>query len=408
MTEISAIDVNRALKPNGATYNAVKIQINDPKTCIPNKSNNINDNGTYNGVAIEVNRPSVENCEHNNHRHHHCYEYPCAECAMTADFAPIHPISVPKLPVYPIAYQSTSFVATLPEMEDVIVDEESTVNEEQVVDEPEEEIIVYEEVSVPEPNLVQVEDQKLEKQDISFNGLNFKADATKQPIEIVPPVEIMPDVDIPKVLDNLSNQNFDIQAKQMEEIARVSMEDPQKAVPYIVTEVFSELINIVEKDTSELAPPTEKQIELRQQIIINEIVKAEAKEKNEAEPTSLPYEISEADIAEASNISPLEQAERNKEYALYTMAILSKVYADEIERHTGNIVPLTELPGISSVVDSLKSNQNSSIKISAIDALRYIYRPEYKEELNTIMNIAANDSNPYVARNAAIALESMN
>ena len=48
----------------------------------------------------------------------------------------------------------------------------------------------------------------------------------------------------------------------MEDIARASMEDPQKAVPYIVTEVFAELINIVNKDSSKLTPPSEKQIEI--------------------------------------------------------------------------------------------------------------------------------------------------
>ena len=42
----------------------------------------------------------------------------------------------------------------------------------------------------------------------------------------------------------------------------------------------------------------------------------------------VPHQLSEADIALANKVTPLEQAERNKEYALFTMAILQKTYGD--------------------------------------------------------------------------------
>ena len=90
------------------------------------------------------------------------------------------------------------------------------------------------------------------------------------------------------------------------------------------------------------------------------------------------------------------------------MAILSKVYTDEVQKQTGNIVPLTDLPGVSSIVDTLRHSSNSGVKVAAIDALRYINRPEYKEELSAVLALAADDTNPYVAQNAAVALESMN
>ena len=55
MTAISSINAN------SANYNAVKIQVNDPKTIIPEnfKKNNA-DNSIYNAINIEVNRPVVE------------------------------------------------------------------------------------------------------------------------------------------------------------------------------------------------------------------------------------------------------------------------------------------------------------------------------------------------------------
>ena len=398
MTKVPAI--NSTINFKAATYNAVKIQVNEPKTNVSeNFQSNPLDNGIYNAVSIEVNNPSVETNKEQKHNHA-IYDYPCAECMVTSDFAQIHPITVPALTL-PVAYQTSDFVIEETSVE-AKNEPESTVIAEEIETETQEN-------SVPEPNVVDVEEQNTEITDVNFQGLNFKANEAKHTIEIVPPEDIKPLVDIPEVISNLSDTNFDVQAKQMEEIAKVSMEDPQKAVPYIVTEVFSELINIVQKDTSSLVPPTERQIELRQQIIINELVKEEAKNNNQ-DPTKveLPHKLSDADIKEASELSSMEQAERNKEYALYTMAILSKVYTDEVHRHTGNVVPLTDMPGVSAIVDTLKNDANSSVKIAAIDALRYINRPEYKEEISAVLELSANDQNPYVARTAAVALEHLN
>ena len=69
MTHIPTLDANRGINTKAATYNAVKIQINEPKTNIPEGfKNSPEDNGTYNAVAIEVNRPTVEAGKN---KHHH-------------------------------------------------------------------------------------------------------------------------------------------------------------------------------------------------------------------------------------------------------------------------------------------------------------------------------------------------
>ena len=73
MTNVPAIDVNRAINSKAATYNAVKIQVNEPATNIPEGYvSNPNDNNIYNAVSIEVNKPSVnagQKCEYKNHHH---------------------------------------------------------------------------------------------------------------------------------------------------------------------------------------------------------------------------------------------------------------------------------------------------------------------------------------------------
>lgn len=413
MTHIPTLDANRGINSKAATYNAVKIQVNDPRTNIPEGfKSSPEDDGTYNAVAIEVNRPTVETGT--KHHHHSIYDYPCAECAVTSDMAPIHPVNIPNLPVFPVAYQTTNFInnRTLINAEvEVENKDEAKQIKKDLNKTPEAELVIIEEeiIAVPEPNVTTTDAEKKDANNISFNGISFKANENKQTIEIVPPVEIKPDVEIPEVISKLSNSDFDIQAQQMENIARVSMQDPQKAVPYIVTEVFNELTNVVKKDTAELTPPSEKQIELRQQIIVNEIVKEQARSKQQNPDTiELPYQLTEKDIKTASTLSSMEQAERNKEYALYTMAILAKVYGDEVQRHTGNVVPLTDMPGVSTIVDTLRNDANAGVKIAAIDALSYLNKPEYKDEINSVLDLATKDANPLVARNAAITLDYLN
>lgn len=363
----------------GANYNAVKIKINNPKTSIPEGfQGSTNDLNNYNAVNVEVNKPVVEV------RKDSVYDYPEAKEVVTYDMAGIRPVTLP------IAYQTN------------LINNRTFINAEfEEADDDIDDVEEKKDIKVPEPNITTTEAQK----GLPAEGVSFQA-APKE-IEIVPPEEIKPDVDVAQVVANLSDKDFDVQAKQIEEIAKASLEDPQKAVPYIVTEIFTGLINITKKDTDDLTPPSQTQIENRKKIIINEIIKEQAKAEGKENP-ELPYTLSDKEIAEATTLSPLEQAERNKEYALYTMAILAKVYTDEVERHTGNVIPLTDLPGVSAMVDTLRYSKNSGVKIAAIDALRYIERPEYKDELDSVFKLVMNDESPYVARAALEAIENQN
>lgn len=412
MTQVSGVDIYKKVPAN---YNAVKIQINNPTTSIPEGFKPMEgDNGIYNAVNIEVNKPTVDVKKNSS-----IYNYP-----ENNEIIPFEHVIMPNLelprPTYTPMYQtfinnktlvSAEIELEMPEKVTLKNDAEGVKNTEikaedkktsQIADKT---TYTKKYVSVPEPNFVEIAEAK-NIQDIkepAIQPLSFKGNTNK--VEIVPPEEILPEVDVAKVISNLSNDDFDVQALQMEEIARISMEDSEKAIPYIVTEIFTELINIVEKDTTELTPPSEKQIDIRKKIIINEIVKEQATaDGQDIEKIGLPYQLSEGDIKLATTLTDLEQAERNKEYSLYTMAILSKVYADNVEKQTGNIVPLTELPGVSSLVNTLRHSDNSGVKIAAIDALRYIHRPEYNDEIKSVLALAAQDKDPYAARNAAITL----
>ena len=55
----------------------------------------------------------------------------------------------------------------------------------------------------------------------------------------------------------------------------------------------------------------------------------------------------------------------------------------------------------------MKSSQNPDVKATAIDALMYIYRKEYAEEIKEIISIVANEENPAVAKRAQSALNAI-
>lgn len=229
-----------------------------------------------------------------------------------------------------------------------------------------------------------------------------------KPVDEKPAEAPKQEVNIDQVVANLSDPDFDKQALQMDEIAKKGMTNEADATPYVQEDVFNKLIDIIDYDSSKLDGPTQEQLELRAKLAENDAVAEQAKNEGKDPSTvALPHQLTDDQIALATKITPLEQAERNKEYALFTMAILQKTYGDEIEKRSGNVVPLTDLPAAAQVVSELKENPNPAIRTAAIDSLRYIKRPEYKEDLSKLFTIAKSDADETVALAADEALKSL-
>lgn len=349
-------------------YNGVKIKVDSPKVNIANASGKVPDLRNYSAVDIEVGNPelNIYNAEPKPHQY--------AQEPYVRPYLPQSPV-----PIVPVAYINRTIVSAefdIPEAK---------------ISEPEEPVDI-----VHVPNYTTTEAEKT----LTFHG------APK--VEVVPAANIVPEGDIAEVIANLRSNDYDVQALQMEEITLHAMTDKEKAIPYILTDVFSSLVDIVKADTSDLTPPDEKKNEIRKKIIINEVVKDQAIAAGQ-DPASveLPFDLSDAEIKEASALTTMEMAERNKEYGIFTMASLAKIYIDEVEKATGNVVPLTDIPGVSVFVDTLRYSENGGVKIAALDGLRYLSRSEYNEELKAIFLLCATDENPYVASHALMALESL-
>lgn len=251
-------------------------------------------------------------------------------------------------------------------------------------------------VEVPAPQIVQAAPQVVQQ---NFNApqpapVVTQPQTTEAPkeakvVEMVPPAPLAPQVDLNAFVAKLSNPDYEVQAAAMEEIANMVKDDPQKATELLDVKVMDNLTNIVKNDTSALAGPTPEQLAARQ--------------KKDANQALTPEEQKLADAPSA-----YEAAERNKSYAMYTLAILQKLYGDEVEKLTNTTVPLTELPGAVTIVEQLKNNPNPMVRTSAVEALSYIQTPAYKNDLSTIFNIAKNNVDPNVQEAAKAALEKLN
>ena len=245
---------------------------------------------------------------------------------------------------------------------------------------------------IPAPQNVAPEAvQAAPQQVIQQQNINTPAPVvTQQPaatpkVEVEQPVPMAPQVDLNSFIAKLSNPDYEVQANAMEEIANMVKDEPQKATELLDEKVVNALNTIVNTDSSKLAGPTAEQITAREKL-----------KKGE--------KLSEAEQKLATTITPMEQAERNKSYAMFTSSIMQKLYGDEVAKLTGSTVPLTELPGAVTIVDQLKNNPNPMVRTSAIEALSYIQKPEYKQDLTTVFNIAKNDQDKDVQAAAAAAL----
>ena len=131
--------------------------------------------------------------------------------------------------------------------------------------------------------------------------------------------------------------------------------------------------------------PTPEQLELRQKLLAKENLTDEQK-------------------AEATKISEMEVAERNKQFSLYTVAILQKLLNDEVKKVQGTGVKMEDLPMINDVVKVAKSDPNPILRGSALASLLHLATPEYKKELEIVFKQSLKDSDPNVQ---AVAQESL-
>ena len=349
---------NYAQVPQQPVYNAVKIDINNP---------------TVNAPGQQPVQMPVQSQENVNPQIVPMYNYPQAPIyaypqAQAQPYYMPPSIQMPQTPIVSMPVEQPQ-----PQVQPQIPQVAETVPPAPVVtaEAPKEEVT---EVKKPEPSTEAPKEE------------GVKAET---PVEVVPSAPVAPQVDLNEFISKLTNPDYEIQAAGMEEIANMVNEDPKKATELLDTKIVDALTNIVTADTTKLAGPTEAQVAARQKLASGQ-------------------QMSDDEKKSAAEITPYEQAERNKSYAMFTAAILQKLYGEEVQKLTNSTVPLTELPGAVTIVEQLKNNENPMVRTSAIEALSYIQAPAYKKDLETIFTIAQKDKDAGVKEAATAALDALN
>ena len=211
---------------------------------------------------------------------------------------------------------------------------------------------------------------------------------TVNPAQTVTPETKLNQADITPVLKGLQSNNMAEQSDALSKIGEVA-EKPEEVKKYLETSVLDALLNIINADTKGLEPATKEQIEARTKLMNGQT-------------------LTDAEKNAAMTLAPQELADRNKQHALYSLAILQKALANEIEAKTGEKLSIDKLPAIDQVVNTVKSNPNPLLRASALVALAHLNKPEYKPVLTEIFQLAQNDEDPNVKQVAQEALNKLN
>lgn len=187
------------------------------------------------------------------------------------------------------------------------------------------------------------------------------------------PVAATPTIDPATFAGKLQTSDLNAQKAAIEEVAELVKNDKTAGPILLDTQVFDALVGIVNADTSALQGPTPEQLN----------------DKNRQVAT------------------PLEIAEQNKQYALYTIAFMQDRLNTELEQRNGQTLELKDLPCIETVINAAKSNPNPNIRIGAIAALSHIARPQYNADLKQIFDLAKADEDANVQATANKAAQAL-
>lgn len=242
---------------------------------------------------------------------------------------------------------------------------------------------------MPEPPQAQVIEAEPVQQPVTEVAQNTE-ETPVAPVapQVETPASTPMNIDLNQIVSKLNSTNMEDQLAAIENIAETAQNNPTAATQLLDTQIMDALGNILKKDTTQMTGPTPEQLELRQKLLSGEKLTPE-----------------QTDIA--NKISDMEVAERNKQFALYTIAILQKLLSTEVEKAQGIKLEMKDLPMINDIVKIAKGDINPMLRASALAALSYIATPENKALLTTMFEQSKKDADPNVQAVAAEALNKL-
>ena len=208
--------------------------------------------------------------------------------------------------------------------------------------------------------------------------------------------ESVPSVDVDALIKELKGTDAEQKAQAINKIATYAQEKPEIALQVVSEPLMQALVDVIKEDTTGLEGPTDKQIEIAEKI-------------NKGE------KLTPEEDAISEQLSPRDKVNKNRIFALYTLAMIQKLQRDElnqyIETQKANgetpIEPLKmqDLIGNDAIQEIIKNDSRPEVKVAAIQALQHVAEPQDKETVGAILedSLKSTDEPVKVAAQEAMA-----
>lgn len=240
-----------------------------------------------------------------------------------------------------------------------------------------------------QPQIVEQQPQPVEQQP------QTQAVEQQPQVEATTPQEVPMTINTDELIQQLKDADADKRAAAINQLAAYAQAEPKVALQVVSEPVMNALVDVIKEDTSNLEGPTDKQIAVAEKITKGE-------------------KLTPEEEALSEQLSPRDKANKNRIFALYTLAMIQKLQRDElnqyIEMQKANgekpIAPLTlnDLVGFNEVVNVINNDSRPEVKVAAIQALQYVAEPQDKENVKQILAQSLNSGDEAVK---AVAEETM-
>lgn len=215
-------------------------------------------------------------------------------------------------------------------------------------------------------------------------------------VETAAPQEVPATINTDELVQQLKDADADKKADAINKIASYAQDDPKVALQVVSEPIMNALVDVIKEDTSNLEGPTDKQIAVAEKITKGE-------------------KLTPEEEALSEQLSPRDKANKNRIFALYTLAMIQKLQRDElnqyIETQKANgeqpIAPLglNDLVGFNDVVNVINNDSRPEVKVAAIQALQYVAEPQDAENVKQILaeSLKSNDEAIKAVANETIA-----
>jgi len=205
------------------------------------------------------------------------------------------------------------------------------------------------------------------------------------PVEIIDTPQVVQDtVNVNGLVSNLQSADLDVKADAINQIAWCAQSEPEIALQVVAEPVMNALVNIINQDTSNLQGPTEEQIRIAQKIANNE-------------------QLTPEEDALAEQLSPKDKANKNRIFALYTLAMIQKIQRDELNQYIETQIAngeapipplqLNDLIGFDSIANIIQNDARPEVKVAAIQALQHVATNEDKATVQALLATSLTSNN---------------